>query len=107
MLFIADSFHRRINDIRCYITACYKSPSVVELPLEKGFYRYAVITADTMMTDKNVSWGREASCICSSHGALACRNGSLERDLDGRGDEHDCDDLNKISGQEGYNAGSK
>ena len=57
------------------------------------------------MTDKNVSWGREASCICASHGALACRNGSLERDLDGRGDEHDCDDLDEIAGQERDDAG--
>ena len=58
-----------------------------------------------MMTDKNVSWGREASCICSLNGALACRNGSLERDLDGRGDEHDCDDLDEIAGQERDDAG--
>lgn len=59
------------------------------------------------MTDQNVSWGREASCICSLYSALAHGDGSLKCGLDGRGDKHDCDDLNKIPGQEGYNAGSK
>ena len=57
------------------------------------------------MTDQN-ALGGGASCICSLYGALACRDGSLKRGLDGRGDKHDCDDLNKISGQKGYNAGS-
>ena len=60
-----------------------------------------------MMTDKNVSWGREASCILSLCNALAGGDGFLERDLDGRGDEHYCDDLDEITGQEGDDAGSQ
>lgn len=37
--------------------------------------------------------------------ALARRDGFLERDLDGRGDEHHCDDLDEITGQERDDAG--
>ena len=39
--------------------------------------------------------------------ALARRDGFLERDLDGRGDEHHCDDLDEITGQEREGAGSQ
>ena len=57
-----------------------------------------------MMTDQN-ALGGGASCICSLYGALACRNGSLKRGLDGRGDKHYCNDLDEISGQERDDAG--
>lgn len=40
-------------------------------------------------------------------GALARRNSPLERDLDGRGDEHDRDDLDQIAGEERNDAGSQ
>lgn len=39
--------------------------------------------------------------------ALARGDGFLERDLDGRGDEHYCDDLDEITWQEGNDAGSQ
>ena len=58
MLFNVDSFHRRINDIRYDITACYKKPFNSGITTSEGLYAYAVLTADTMMTDK-MSWGKK------------------------------------------------
>lgn len=40
-------------------------------------------------------------------GALARRNSPLERDLDGRGNEHDRDDLDQIAGEERNDTGSQ
>ena len=56
----------------------------------KGFYRYAVQTADTMMTDK-MSWGKKPP--------------AYDLYIARRGDEHDCDDLDEIAGQERDDAG--